>query len=88
MNAISKAATLVGMTFALAMGSVASAADSATEVAALAAVDKAWETAYNAGDVDTLVGLYDEQAILQPPGAPRASGSAAIRAFFAMDVAG
>ena len=39
--------------------------------------------AFNAGDVDTMVGLYEEHAVLLPPGAPAANGQAAIRAFFA-----
>jgi ketosteroid isomerase-like protein len=62
-------------------------ADSSNEVAALQAVDQTWLKAYNAGDVDTLARLYDEHAVLLPPGAPAAHGRAAIRAFFAKDTA-
>jgi ketosteroid isomerase-like protein len=62
-------------------------ADSGAEVAALHAVDQSWVKAYNAGDVETVVSLYDEHAVLLPPGAPGASGRAAIRAFFAKDIA-
>ena len=63
------------------------AADSAQDVAALQAVDQAWLKAYNGGDAATLASLYDEQAVLLPPGAPAVSGRAAIRAYFAKDTA-
>ena len=63
------------------------AADAAADVAAMQAVDQTWLKAYNAADADTIAGLYDEQAILQPPGAPSAHGRAAIRAYFVSDVA-
>ena len=83
-----KAAALVSMVFALAFFSIGwSAADSATEVAALHAADQAWVKAYNSGDVDTAVSLYDETAVLLPPGAPGAHGRAAIRVFLAKDMA-
>lgn len=88
MSAITKGATLFCTMAVLAVfGPGASAADPATEVAALHAVDQAWGKAYNAGDVDTVASLYDEQALLLPPGAPAAKGRAAIRAFFAKDTA-
>jgi len=65
-----------------------SAAGSAKELAALHAVDQAWvKAAYNAGDADGVANLYDEHAVLLPPGAPGVSGRAAIRAFFAKDTA-
>src|SRR6185312_2727229 len=65
-----------------------SAAGSAKELAALHAVDQAWvKAAYNAGDTDGVANLYDEHAVLLPPGAPGVSGRAAIRAFFAKDTA-
>jgi ketosteroid isomerase-like protein len=62
-------------------------ADQAAEVAAVLAVDQIWVKAYNSNDVDTVASLYDEHAVLLPPGAPGASGRAAIRAFFAKDMA-
>ncbi len=71
--------------FAIAFGS-AYASDAATEVAALHAVDQAWITAYNGGDIDAVAALYADHARLQPPGAPSANGKAAIRAFFAKDI--
>lgn len=63
------------------------AADAAAEVKALQAVDQTWVKAYNAGDADTAASLYDERAILMPPGAQSAHGRAAIRAFLASDMA-
>ena len=73
---------------ALALFSIdASAANAANEVAALHAVDQAWVKAYNAGDADGVANLYDEHAVLLPPGAPGVNGRAAIRTFFAKDAA-
>jgi ketosteroid isomerase-like protein len=83
-----KAAVLLCMILGLAGYAIESAAAaSAKEVAALQAVDQTWLKAYNAGDADTLASLYDEHAVLLPPGAPGANGRAAIRAFFARDTA-
>jgi ketosteroid isomerase-like protein len=62
-------------------------ADQATEVAGLHTADDAWATAYNGGDVDAVTALYDEHAVLLPPGAPAAVGRPAIRGFFAKDIA-
>lgn len=88
MIAIWRAAKIFCMIVALAGYSTeSSAADSAKEVAALHAVDQMWVTAYNAGDVDAVVKLYDQHAVLLPPGAPGANGRTAIRAFFAKDMA-
>ena len=64
----------------------ASATATADEAAIRAAAD-AWNTAYNAGDVDKIVALYTEDAVMMPPDAPAASGPAAIREFLAKDVA-
>jgi len=64
-----------------------SAADSAKEISALRAVDQDWVRAYNAGNADAVANLYDEQAVLLPPGAPAVNGRAAIKAFFVKDTA-
>jgi uncharacterized protein (TIGR02246 family) len=68
-------------------GVSAFAADSAADVKAMQDVDQAWLKAYNAADGDALAALYDENAILMPPGAPAARGRAAIREFLAADSA-
>jgi uncharacterized protein (TIGR02246 family) len=83
-----KTVALLCLAFSSAVISVeSSAADSGKEVAALQGVDQSWEKAYNAGNVEALVSLYDEDAVLLPPGAPSANGRAAIRSFFVKDVA-
>lgn len=43
--------------------------------------------AYNAGDVDRIVALYAEDAVMMPPNAPAASDHAAMRTFLAADIA-
>lgn len=83
-----KAAKLFCVVVALlVVGADAWAAKAATEVAKIHAVDQAWLDAYNSGNADKLASLYDEHAVLLPPGAPAVNGRAAIRAFFANDVA-
>jgi ketosteroid isomerase-like protein len=39
-----------------------------------------WEAFYNAADVDGLVGLYTDDAVIMPPDAPAAQGADAMRA--------
>lgn len=65
----------------------AAAADKVAELAAIHAVDQAWLKAYTAQDADTIAGLYAEDSVLMPPGAPSVSGRAAIRDYFARDMA-
>jgi uncharacterized protein (TIGR02246 family) len=62
--------------------------DAAAEEAALKAVTAAWLSAYNAGDVEKIVAMYAEDAVLMPPHAPVATGHAAIRAYLTADTAG
>lgn len=83
-------ALLVGT--AIALSACAPAApppvDTAAEEAALKAVTAAWLAAYNAGDVEKIVAMYAEGAVLMPPHSPAATGLAAIRAFLIADTAG
>jgi uncharacterized protein (TIGR02246 family) len=65
----------------------ASAAQASTDEAAIHAITQARVKAYNAGDAKTVSGLYAEQAVLLPPGAPAAKGKAAIQSYFAKDTA-
>jgi uncharacterized protein (TIGR02246 family) len=65
----------------------ASAADASADETAIRAISPVWAKAYNAGDAKTISGLYAEQAVLLPPGAPAAKGRAAIQAYFAKDTA-
>ncbi|MGE5625134.1 MAG: YybH family protein [Bacillota bacterium] len=57
------------------------------EMKTLHGVDNDWMTYYNKGKVDKVVALYADDATLMPPDAPVASGKAAIKAFFAGDIA-
>lgn len=84
MRPFKQSTPLLGLALVLAISGLQfAAADPATEVAAIHAVDDAWVKAFNARDVDTMVAQYEEHAVLLPPGAPAAHGQAAIRAFFA-----
>lgn len=62
--------------------------DTAADEAALKAATATWLEAYNAGDVEKMVALYAEDAVLMPRHAPVANGHAAIRAFLTADTAG
>jgi uncharacterized protein (TIGR02246 family) len=60
----------------------------AADETAVRSINPAWFKAYNAGDVNTIVALYAEDAVVNAPGAAAARGQAAIREFFTKDVAG
>ena len=51
-------------------------------------VSKAWEKAYNAGDAAGVAALYTKDGKVMAPGAEAASGTKAIQAMFAADLAG
>jgi ketosteroid isomerase-like protein len=61
------------------------AANAPSTVAAVHAADDSWVKAYNAGNLDAVVSLYDDAAVIYPPGTAPARGSSAIRAYFAKD---
>jgi uncharacterized protein (TIGR02246 family) len=61
--------------------------DAAADESALKALTQEWMAAYNAGDVEKIVGLYAEDAVLMPPHAAVATGQTAIRAFLTTDTA-
>ena len=88
MNTMTKTVSLSLLWVASAFLSVdVLAGDAAAEVAAIHAVDQSWLKGYNGGDADAVAGLYDEKAVLLPPGAPAQHGRMAIHAFFATDIA-
>lgn len=62
-------------------------AGSADLRAQIAKMDQAWQTAHNAGDAAALTALYTPDAKVMAPGGAPASGTAAIKALFAADVA-
>lgn len=58
------------------------AVDEAAVRETIATKDRAWSDAAVAGDIEALVAQYGPDAIVMPPGAPRAEGTDAIRALF------
>ena len=64
------------------------AADTAADEAALKAATSTWIEAYNAGEVEKMVALYEDDAVLMPPHAPVAQGHAAMRTFLNAETAG
>jgi uncharacterized protein (TIGR02246 family) len=78
---------LAGLVLLTGYVSAASAAEASKQEAAIRAINQAWVKAYNSGDAKTISGLYAEQAVLLPPGAPAANGNAAIKAYLAKDMA-
>jgi uncharacterized protein (TIGR02246 family) len=50
-------------------------------------LSQAWQAAYNAADAAALTAFYSLDATVLPPGAEPVTGAAAIKAFFAADVA-
>jgi ketosteroid isomerase-like protein len=62
--------------------------DTAAGEAAIRSADQAHVDAFNAGDVDTIVAGYAEDAVVMPSDAPAVSGREAIRKMFAESIAG
>ena len=61
--------------------------DPAGDKAALDATAAGWEKAYNEKNADAVAALYSDDAQLLPPGAAVVSGRAAIRDYWAKDIA-
>lgn len=59
----------------------------AADEATIRGINPAWFKAYNASDVNSIVALYAEDAVVNAPGAPAARGHAAMRELFMKDVA-
>ena len=74
--------------FLTAHAPIAARAAEGADEAAIRAATAAWGKAYNAGDADTIVAYYTPDAVVMPPGSPRATGHDAIRAFVVKDMAG
>ena len=73
----------VALTAALVLGGcAATTTQESGDSAAIAARAEAWEVAFNAGDVDTLVSFYTEDARVMPPGGEAGEGPEAFRAVF------
>jgi len=83
-----KTAAICSLALALLFGiRSASQASPSSDVAAIHAADDAWAKAYNAGQVEGVVALYDEAAVIYPPGVEPVRGRAAIKEFFTKDMA-
>ncbi len=74
--------------FALVACSSALAAGPSADIAALEAVDEAWLKSFIAGDANAIANLYDDRAVLLPPGSPAANGRAQIRDYFKKAIEG
>ena len=59
----------------------------AVDEAAIRGINPSWFKAYNAGDPNSIVALYAEDAVVNPPGAPAAHGHAAVTELFVKDIA-
>ncbi len=63
------------------------AAPKGADEAAIRAQTASWWKAFNGGDAKAVAALYAEDALLLPPGAPGASGRAAILVYFTKNIA-
>ena len=59
----------------------------AADEAAIRSINPAWFKAFNAGDANSIIALYAEDAVVNAPGVPAARGQAAIREYFMKEVA-
>ncbi len=66
--------------------SSAAAPDAAADEQAIRAVNPAWFKAHQSGDVEGLVALYADDAVVNAPGAAAARGTAAIRGAFTKEI--
>lgn len=64
-----------------------SSAGAATDEATIRSGTIGWTEAYNAGDVDKIVALYTDDAVVMPTNAPALNGHAAIKDFLTKDIA-
>lgn len=75
---------LVALALALPLPAFAQTGDFRAQVEK---VSQAWESAYNAGNAAAITALYTKDAKVMAPGAEPVSGTKAIQAFFAADMA-
>jgi len=68
-------------------GTAQPAADATADEATIRAATLAWNTAYNTGDVDRIVAMYTDDAVVMPPYVPSLVGHAALREFLTKDMA-
>ena len=73
---------------ATALGAVAICAFAADDAARIKAGTESWVKSFNGGNASAVAALYAEDAVLMPPGAPPARGTAAIKEAIAKEIAG
>lgn len=61
--------------------------DAAADEQAIRAINPSWFKAHQASDVDGILALYSDDAVISAPGAAPARGTAAIRTMFTKDMA-
>jgi ketosteroid isomerase-like protein len=61
--------------------------DTTADVKAMHDATDAWVAAYNAGDADKIVAMYDEEAIMMPPDSTSLKGHAAMKEYLAANIA-
>lgn len=76
------------MVLAAALSAPAFAADARADLAGIKALDQHWLKAFTSADGEAIARLYDENAVLMPPGAPAVKGRAAIREFLLKEAQG
>jgi len=77
----------MGLAAIAASASAPTATDTAADEAALRAADQTFTRAAWTGDLETMVALYAEDAVLMPADAPEVKGRDAIRKYYAADIA-
>src|SRR5262245_27996834 len=85
------AATFLSLALLMALAACnpqAAPVDTAADEAAISAAAENWPKAYNDKNADGVVALYTQDARVYPPGKSVISGQAAIREYFAGDIAG
>jgi hypothetical protein len=63
------------------------AAGMSADEAAIREGSGSWPVAHNAGNIDKMLAVYTDDAVVMPPDAPSVKGHRAIRAFLSKDVA-
>lgn len=76
------------MVLAAVFSAPAIAADAKADMAGIKALDQNWLKAFTGADGDAITKLYDENAVLMPPGVPAVKGRAAIRDFLVKQAQG
>ncbi len=77
----------MGLAAIAASASAPTATDTAADEAALRAAGQTFTRAAWTGDLETMVAVYAEDAVLMPADAPEVEGRDAIRKYYAADIA-